>query len=328
MKTTVQRLKQAERTLEQRRTAAERELARRHELACTKVPALRALEQQIAQSGQAIVNAIGAEQQDAAEYLQALEQQNMKAQSERIRLLELGGFPANFLKPQYKCGECHDTGFVFGHRCNCFTNLLQGLAYEELNINTPLEHSRFDNFNLDFYAAAPDAATGVIPRKKMEHILSLCKQYAAEFDSRSESLLFTGATGLGKTHLSLAIAREVIGRGHTVIYGAAQNLLGRLEREHFARFGERSDDTERALLSCDLLIIDDLGAEFATSFTQSCIYNIVNTRLMAGRPVIINTNLNPAQLNEKYGERITSRVIGNYSVMRFFGNDIRQTKNS
>jgi DNA replication protein DnaC len=215
---------------------------------------------------------------------------------------------------------------VRGLRCGCFVKLLQSLAYQELSMDTPLEKSSFELFSLDYYATAPDASTGVIPRKTMEGILDFCRQYAAHFSPRAKSLLFTGPTGLGKTHLSLAIAQEVIEKGYTVIYGAAQNLLGRLEREHFARFGEQSNDTERAMLSCDLLILDDLGAEFSTSFTQSCIYNIVNTRLMAGMPVIVNTNLNSAQLNEKYGERVTSRVIGNYTVLRFFGSDIRQAK--
>jgi len=325
MKTTPQRLRQAERKLEQRRAAAERELARRRELACEKIPALAKLQAQIAQSGQAVVSAIGAGQ-DAAEYLALLEQQNTAAQAEQTKLLREHGFPPDYLKERHSCADCRDTGFVRGQRCACFTQLLQSLAYQELSMDTPLEQSSFAQFKLDYYSTEVDPAAGDVPRRKMGVILDFCGQYAAEFDARSESLLFTGPTGLGKTHLSLAIAQEVITKGHTVIYGSAQNLLGRLEREHFAGFRERSNDTERAMLSCDLLILDDLGAEFSTSFTQSCIYNIVNTRLMAAQPVIINTNLGPAQLNEKYGERVTSRVIGNYTVLRFFGADVRQVK--
>ena len=311
--------------LEQRRSTAERELAIRRENACRKVPSLAQLEEQIAQSGAAVVNAISAGQ-DAAEYLKLLEKQNIAAQAEQARLLQEGGFPADYLQVRHECGECRDTGFVRGLRCACLTKLLQSLAFEELSMDTPLEKSNFDLFSLEHYSMEIDPATGAVPRKKMEVVLRLCRQYAAEFDSHAESLLFTGPTGLGKTHLSLAIAQEVIEKGYTVIYGSAQNLLGRLEREHFSRYGEPRDSTERALLSCDLLILDDLGAEFSTSFTQSCIYNTVNTRLMATQPVIINTNLNTAQLNEKYGERVTSRVIGNYTVLRFWGNDVRQIK--
>ena len=325
MKTTVQRLRQAERTLERRRTAAERELAQRREIAYRKIPALEQLEQQIAQSGSAVVGAIGTGQ-NASEYLELLARQNTAAQAEKARLLLEGGFPPDYLKEKHSCGMCKDSGYAGGLRCECFTRLLEGLAYDELNMDTPLEQSGFEAFTLDYYSAAPEPGTGVIPRKIMEDNLTYCKKYAAHFHPGAKSLVFMGPTGLGKTHLSLAIAREAIEKGFTVIYGSAQNLLGRLERERFARFGEQTDETERALLSCDLLILDDLGAEHATAFSQACIYNIVNTRLMAKRPVVINTNLNSAQLNEAYGERVTSRIIGNYTVLRFFGNDVRQIK--
>ncbi|MCL2531659.1 MAG: ATP-binding protein [Oscillospiraceae bacterium] len=324
MKTTVQHLRQAERMLEQRRNAAEREQQRRRDLACAKIPALAKLQNELAQTGQAVAAAIGAGK-DAGEYIALLAQQNLAAQAEQAQLLQANGFAADYLKEHHTCDQCRDTGFVRGLRCGCFTQLLQGLAFDQLNMNTPLEQSRFDAFSLDYYPATPDA-NGTIPRKKMEGILALCREYAMNFGTRSKSMLFMGATGLGKTHLSLAIAQQVIEAGHTVIYGAAQNLLGRMEREHFAAFGEKTNATEQALLSCDLLILDDLGAEFSTSFTQSCIYNLVNTRLMAGMPIIINTNLSLAQLNEKYGERVISRIIGNYDVLRFLGNDIRQAK--
>ena len=325
MKTTVARLKQAERTLEQRRTAAERGLERNKTIAYAKLPALAELERQIAQGGTALVNAVAAGKVPM-DFISEMARQSKAAQAEQARLLREGGFPANYLREKHSCPACRDTGFVRGVRCECFTQLLQTLAYQELSMDAPLERSDFAAFRLDYYADAPDPATGVVPRKHMEGVFEYCKQYAAHFDARAKNLLFTGPTGLGKTHLSLAIAREVIALGFTVIYGSAHNLLGKLESEHFARYGEQSTDAQRALLSCDLLILDDLGAEFSTTFTQSCIYNIVNTRLMSARPVIINTNYGTAQLNEKYGERVTSRIFGNYTVLRFFGNDIRQLK--
>jgi len=325
MKTTVERMRQAERELERRRSAAEKAMQQRKQAVYEKVPALAALEREIAESGAAVVNAIGAGQ-DAARYIALLEQQNTAAQAEQVRLLRANGFAQDYLRPQYTCAQCRDTGFVRGLRCDCFTKLLRTLAYRELSMDTPLERCTFGSFSLAYYAAELDPAAGVIPRQKMEARLDFCRQYAQEFDPRSESLLFTGPTGIGKTHLSLAIAGAVLEQGHTVIYGSAQNLLSRLYRERFARFGEQSDETERALLECDLLILDDLGAEHSTEFTRSCIYNIVNTRMMASKPVIISTNFSTAQLNGEYGERVTSRVLGNYTVLRFFGSDIRQAK--
>ena len=325
MKTTVERMRQTERMLEQRRSAAEKAMRQRKQAVYEKVPALAALEREIAESGAAVVNAIGAGQ-DAAEYVALLEKQNIAAQAEQARLLRANGFAADHLQAQYTCAECRDTGFVHGLRCACFTRLLRTLAYQELSMDTPLERCTFDSFSLDYYSTQPDPATGVVPRENMRGVLDYCKKYAAGFAPRAGSLLFTGPTGIGKTHLSLAIAGAVLEQGHTVIYGSAQNLLSRLYRERFARFGEQTDETERALLECDLLILDDLGAEHSTEFTRSCIYNIVNTRMMASKPVVISTNFSTAQLNGEYGERVTSRVLGTYTVLRFFGSDVRQAR--
>ena len=323
MKTTVERMRQAERTLEQRRAQAEKTLQQHKEAAYGAIPALAALDREIAESGAAVVNAIGAGQ-DAAGYLALLEKQNTAAQKERARLLRENNFAPDYLQAQYTCAACRDTGFTRGLRCGCFTKLLQTLAYRELSMDTPLERCSFESFRLDYYATAPDPATGVVPRENMKGVLDYCMKYAERFAPHAKSLLFTGDTGLGKTHLSLAIARAVLEQGHTVIYGSAQNLLSRLQREFYAPFGEKSDVTERSLLECDLFILDDLGAEHSTAFTKSSIYNIVNTRMMASQPVIISTNLSTAQLNGEYGERVTSRILGSYAVFRFFGSDIRQ----
>jgi len=324
MKTTVQRMRQAERVLERRRDTAEQRLRQRKEIACGKIPALMALEQQLAESGAAVMGAIGAGR-DSTEFLGLLAKQNIAAQAEREKLLLAAGFPADYLAMKYECASCNDSGFVRGKRCACFSMLLQTLAYQELSMDTPLEQSDFSLFRIDYYSSTPDPNTNVIPRKAMEGVLTYCREYAAHFQIGAKSLLFTGPTGLGKTHLSLAIARQAIDAGFTVIYGSAPNLLGKLERERFGR-GENTGEVEQALLACDLLILDDLGAEFSTTFTQAAIYNIVNTRLMSAKPVIINTNLNTAQLNEKYGERVTSRIMGSYVVLRFFGSDVRQIK--
>ena len=163
----------------------------------------------------------------------------------------------------------------------------------------------------------------------MKEILDFCRDYAADFATDSPSLLLYGATGLGKTHLSLAIASEAVKKGYGVIYGSAQNLMSRLEKEHFSS-GRNSEyeGSEQALLECDLLIIDDLGAEFSTQFTVAELYNIINTRIMSRLPVIISTNLTPDGLEQKYTQRITSRIIGNYITLYLCGKDIRQIKNT
>ena len=138
----------------------------------------------------------------------------------------------------------------------------------------------------------------------------------------SPSLLFSGSTGLGKTHLSLAIAREVIEKGYGVLYVSSQNLLSAIEKEHFDRDGKRTDTLELAS-NCDLLILDDLGAEFQTQFTQSTIYNLLNTRMIKRLPFIISTNLTLQNIEKLYTERVVSRLLGSCRVYRFYGKDVR-----
>lgn len=139
-------------------------------------------------------------------------------------------------------------------------------------------------------------------------------------------MLFYGRTGLGKTHLSLAIAHDVLGKGYEVIYDSIINLLEQVEREHFGRAQVDGIDTMAILQSVDLLILDDLGAEFQSPFYVSAIYNIINTRLNRGLPTIISTNLEFIDIKKRYEERIVSRLFAVYETMHFIGSDIRLMK--
>ena len=165
----------------------------------------------------------------------------------------------------------------------------------------------------------------ISPREKAERIKESCRKYAAAFTTASKNIMFMGGTGLGKTHLSLAIANTVINRGFSVVYGTAQNILSDLQNENFGR-----DDNlryyERAVLNCDLLILDDLGTEFKSAYTVACLYNIINSRLSAKLPTIISTNYTLDELEEKYDQRITSRITGEYRQLILVGNDIRYIK--
>ncbi len=230
---------------------------------------------------------------------------------------------AGIIKPLPCCKICNDTGLVDGKYCSCVHNLAKSLSFNELSRSMPIGNCKFENFDLKYYSDKPDQ-NGVVPRKIMTGILKLAKEYALSFNRQSDNLLFTGGVGLGKTHISLSIVSSVTEMGYDVVYGSAQNLFSAAEREHFSYSGE-STKTD-ALLHCDLLVIDDLGTEFSTSFTQSLFYNIVNTRLLERLPTIINTNLSFRELEERYTPRITSRFIGEYKLIKFFGNDIRQQK--
>ena len=263
--------------------------------------------------------------EEAAVFLQQLKTENLRAQEEIRRLLRVHGYPEDYLETKYFCPVCGDQGTVGTRGCDCMIDVLRDLAFKEAGAKSPLRFSTFDDFSLDYYPDTVNEKFGCSSRKRMAQILSLCRQYAEEFDDRAENLLMVGPTGLGKTHLSLAIAGEVIRKGYNVIYNSAQNMFSDLQKEYFGRAEERGQ-YEAMVLECDLLVIDDLGVEFATQFTRAELYNIINTRLNARRPTIISTNLTLVELEHNYSSRISSRLIGDYLKLEFFGSDVRQMK--
>ena len=251
--------------------------------------------------------------------IEKLKQLSLTLSAEKAALLK----KAKVKPAAYDCPLCRDTGYVSGKICGCVKELVKSISVKELSREMPLESCRFDNFNLDFYPDSTDK-DGANPRRRMTGILGLCRDYAENFDpNHAKNLLFMGDSGLGKTHLTLAIVSGVIHKGFMPVYGSAANLFSAVEREKFSGTGTQSYDT---MINCDLLVIDDLGAEFSNSFTQSLLYNLINTRLLSGLPTVINTNLTMAQIEERYTGRIASRLIGEYVTKKFCGVDIRQCK--
>ncbi len=219
----------------------------------------------------------------------------------------------------FDCPLCADTGYINGKVCDCVKKIANAIAIKELSAQMPIDECRFDNFDLNYYSDK-----GENPRRRMTSILKLCKEYVINFNpATSANLLFMGGTGLGKTHLTLAIVSGVIEKGYMAVYGPAENLFSSIEKEKFS--GENKGSYDH-MLSCDLLVIDDLGTELAPSFTKSALYNLINTRLLTKKPTIINTNLSLKEIESIYSPRIASRLIGNFNANKFLGEDIRQQK--
>ena len=201
------------------------------------------------------------------------------------------------------------------------------LLKEQLSSVLPIADQNFSKFDMSFYSTRPDGRSGISPRENMEYNLGECKTYAAKFSKDSPNLLLFGSTGLGKTFLSTCIAEAVSARGFSVAYDTAINIVAAYETIKFGS-GDGEAAAERAARyeRADLLIIDDMGTEMGTAFTVSALYNLINNRLMAKRPMIINTNLLPETLSEKYSPAVASRLLGEFLPLRFFGDDIRLLK--
>ena len=297
-----------------RRKKAEAENERRINEINDKIPQIREINTQLYNTGRELIRIMTSEHGPAVQQkIEQLKQFNLGAQAMSRRLLTENGFPADYLDMHYLCPECQDTGYCGGKFCNCFRKLCGSLSASELNKNAHLKLSSFDTFSLSYYKG-DDYFT-------MERILRFAKNYAENFSGSSESILMFGKTGLGKTHLSLAIANRVLERGYSVIYDSVINILRSIEREHFSR--EHSSEMIDLVMETELLILDDLGTEYETPFYSSTIYNIINTRLNSGRPTIISTNLDYAGIRRRYDERVVSRITAVYTCMEFKGEDVR-----
>ena len=220
---------------------------------------------------------------------------------------------------KYDCTICNDSGYVGGKVCECVKKIAAQVVLDELAKQMPLSESSFENFDLGYYSN-----DGENPRKRMNAIFKLCKEYANNFNPETaQNLLFMGAPGLGKTHLTLAIVASVVDKGFMPFYGPAENLFTLASTE---RFTGENKGSYQAMLESDLLVIDDLGTELSTEFSRSVLYNLINGRLLSKKPTIINTNLTMKEIADRYGDRIASRLIGNYNANKFIGADIRQQK--
>ena len=225
------------------------------------------------------------------------------------------------------CAACGDTGYAGSAVCACVRERYARLLKERLSDILPIQDQNFAKFNMAYYSTRPDARLGLSPRENMEYNLDECKAYAARFGKDSPNLLLYGSTGLGKTFLSTCIAEAVSARGFSVAYDTAINIVAAYETIKFGN-GDGEAAAERAARyeRADLLIIDDMGTEMGTAFTVSALYNLINNRLMAKRPMIVNTNLLPETLGEKYSPAVASRLLGEFMALRFFGDDIRLLK--
>ena len=287
----------------------------------TALPEVARIDAQLARTGLALMSAALQDEEQRELLFASLKEQNIRLNAERDRLLVAAGYPADYTDVKYDCPACSDSGYVDIRMCECMKKALTLAGFESSGISKLLETQTFDNFSLDYYADKPEVY------RTMSGIFEFVKSYAEKFDpEKSDNLFLMGGTGLGKTHLSSAVARRIIERGFDVFYVTAINMVSDFEAEQFGNHrGVRGEFTDK-YFECDLLIVDDLGTELTNQFTVSCLYNVLNMRINRHLPTLISTNLMQNELMQKYSERITSRILGEFRILPFLGTDIRLQK--
>ena len=315
--------------LDELNKADERELNKLRDKVYARLPRVAQIDRIIAGSfAEAAFAALDSGSANPEEALRSIALKNLGLQAERAELMTEAGFSPDCLDEKPRCEKCSDRGFYGTKPCVCLMELYKEEQRKELSELLKLGEETFDSFNLDYYSDRP-GKDGVVPRDKMEVIYEICLQYARRFGDDRENLFMTGGPGLGKTFLSTCIAKVVSESGFSVVYDTAVNVFARFEEERFSRAYTDMDALRADLdryMNCELLILDDLGTEMTTSFTISALYDLVNTRLRTGRKTIINSNLSIDEIRRRYSVQIASRLQGEYTVLSFVGQDIRQRK--
>ena len=284
-----------------------------------KEPRLGEIERELRRTAAQVLAATFRRQGDPVAAMQQLKKENLALQQERDWILQAEGLEPDDLTVQPICPTCGGTGYVGAVMCECLKELCRQEQKKELTNLFGAES--FEKFRLDLYPEQYDNQLKRSPREVMNRTYHDTLSYAQNFTCTSPSLLFVGATGLGKTYLSACIARTVADRGFSVSYAPVGQLMAAFENEKFRPQPDTSCTEE--YFSCDLLIIDDLGTEMTTQFTISALYQILNTRLMGAKPTIVSTNLPLGDLSARYSEQIASRLLGAYRLYKFYGDDIR-----
>ncbi len=263
---------------------------------------------------------------DLAQQLEKLREENTGLQMRRAELLTEAGLPIDYTDEIVSCSICRDTGNVRGEVCECLRRRYNRELTHELSSLLREGDESFENFDLTLYPDTPDPVSGYVPREVMGAVYDGCRKFASNFPNVSANLLLRGGTGLGKTYLSACIARVIAGKGYSVCYDTAASALDAFERQKFSRSpeeGEAASLQVSRMLSCDLMILDDLGTEMVTAMSLSALYTLLNTRLTRGLRMIISTNCDDAELDRRYTPQILSRLRGEFLELPFFGKDIR-----
>lgn len=314
---------------EDKRVREDRFAARRDGI-YRRSPRLQEIEQELSTTMSRIISSALRRGTDPRKAVEHLRDENLSLQAEKKALLFHLGLPEDALEEKSACALCGDSGYRGGVVCRCLREYYAREQQKELSRMLDLGGQSFENFSLHWYSDEDIMGLGVSPRENMDWVYRTCKRYAETFrPGETGNLLLTGDPGLGKTFLSAAIAREVSQEGWSVVYDTASHIFDRFEAVKFTREEEAGSDVER-IMACDLLILDDLGTEMTTSFVQSALYQIINTRIMERRATILSTNLKIAEHNNeiarRYSPQIASRIEGEFQVLPFFGKDIRLLK--
>ena len=317
-------ISRARKLLDSRKADWESQQRQHQQQVYAAIPRVREIDMLLRRNMTAAAQAVFTQGGDARAAMEQVRQENQTLQQEREDLI-VAQFPPEYAREDPICPHCGGSGYVGSRMCSCLLELCRQEQKKELALLTCGE-GRFTDFILEYYSDAIDPKLGVSPRAVMRGNFAVCRRYGENFSLDKGNLLFVGGTGLGKTFLSACIATSATEQGFSVDYEPAGHLFQKLERNRFSPTPETAAAVAR-LENCDLLIVDDLGTELPGNFVTAALYNLLNDRLLAGKPMVISTNLTMDEVAGRYSPQIASRLQGSFQRLTFVGQDIRILKN-
>lgn len=149
-----------------------------------------------------------------------------------------------------------------------------------------------------------------LDRNGSETAHKIAMKYVKTFKEwNGESLMIWGEPGNGKTHLAAAIVNELSKKGYIVVFQSVPELLQRIRSTFNSENKENETQIMRALLECDLLILDDIGAEKTTEWVEEKLFNIIDGRYRKELPTLYTSNLEPKELKHQVGKRSYDRMV-------------------
>lgn len=240
-----------------------------------------------------------------------------KIEAERKKLREALAktpFKKEDFIPHYLCSKCKDTGYIGNEKCSCFKLEQSKLYLQNSGINTA-DLPSFDNIKYDIFEKPEET----------KKLYSLAKEYVEKQNSAKCNFIICGKTGVGKTHLSQCMLNDAINNGTYTIFAPSYKLNETMLNYHLASLNSKKYILE-PYLTCDMLIIDDLGSEnILTNVTREYLYLILDSRARDNLKTIITTNLTPEQIQEIYDSRVFSRMFNKQIgiIVNMTGDDLR-----
>jgi DNA replication protein DnaC len=179
-------------------------------------------------------------------------------------------------------------------------------------------------------------------RSALEKALRYCSGFPHTGADEGLGLLFTGGNGVGKTHLAVAVLRElVLGKAVRGQFWDFQELIREIKSSYDPETRTTELQVLEPVIECDVLLLDDLGGWRMTEWMHDTLFYLLNSRYVAKRPTLITTNFHDASPEEvraaeptvrreffveRIGHRLRSRLMEMCLLVRIEGDDFRLSR--